>query len=153
VRTTDRPLRAVRVVVMTPVRPADDRMHRALFALVGHDLHESNARGIVDADMDELPADAVVAVDGAGPGRTQDRARQPFRSSNSASGWHPSPVRTLAMQQLREGEGGGDIIILGHVKIWHPPGGARGAGRPSSGRHKQLVRIRLFFLIEIRCGS
>ena len=35
------------------------------FALVGHDLDESDARGIVDADMDELPADAEMAVDRA----------------------------------------------------------------------------------------
>ena len=39
----------------------------ALLALVGHDLHERDARSIVDADMDELPADAVVAVDHARP--------------------------------------------------------------------------------------
>src|SRR6478736_5814781 len=37
----------------------------ALFALVGHDLDESDARGIVDADVDELPADAEMAVDRA----------------------------------------------------------------------------------------
>src|SRR5262245_35824451 len=36
-----------------------------LFALVGHDLHESDARGIVDADMHVFPADAQVTVDGA----------------------------------------------------------------------------------------
>jgi len=34
-------------------------------ALVGHDLHESKARSIVDADVDELPTDAVVTVDHA----------------------------------------------------------------------------------------
>jgi hypothetical protein len=28
--------------------------------------HEGNARGIIDADMDELPADAMVMVDHAG---------------------------------------------------------------------------------------
>jgi hypothetical protein len=33
--------------------------------LIGHDLHESDARGIVDADMNELPADAVVTVNRA----------------------------------------------------------------------------------------
>jgi hypothetical protein len=38
----------------------------ALFALISHDLHEGNAGGIVDADMDELPADALVPVDHAG---------------------------------------------------------------------------------------
>jgi hypothetical protein len=35
----------------------------ALLALVGHDFGESDARGIVDADVDELPADAEMAVD------------------------------------------------------------------------------------------
>ncbi len=34
-------------------------------ALVGHDLHEGHARGIVDADVDELPADADVTIDDA----------------------------------------------------------------------------------------
>ena len=34
-------------------------------ALLVHDLHESDARGIVDADMDELPTDTVVTVDHA----------------------------------------------------------------------------------------
>jgi hypothetical protein len=38
----------------------------ALFALIGHDLHESNPRSIVNADMDVLPADAEVAIDHAG---------------------------------------------------------------------------------------
>ena len=38
---------------------------RALFALIGQDLHERDPRGIVDADMDELPTDAVVTVDRA----------------------------------------------------------------------------------------
>src|SRR5229473_6898537 len=38
----------------------------ALFLLVGHDLGESDARGVVDADMDKLPADAAaVALAGA----------------------------------------------------------------------------------------
>lgn len=31
----------------------------------GHDLDESDARAIVDADVDELPADAEMAVDHA----------------------------------------------------------------------------------------
>jgi hypothetical protein len=35
---------------------------RAGFALIGHDLHEGDARGIVDTDVDELPSDAVMAV-------------------------------------------------------------------------------------------
>jgi hypothetical protein len=30
--------------------------------LVGHDLHESDTRGIINADVDELPPDAVVTV-------------------------------------------------------------------------------------------
>src|SRR5262249_20333081 len=34
-------------------------------ALAGHELHEGDARGIVDANMDELPADADVTVDDA----------------------------------------------------------------------------------------
>jgi hypothetical protein len=34
-----------------------------LFALIGHDLHEGDARGIVDADMNVLPTDAEVAID------------------------------------------------------------------------------------------
>src|SRR5258708_3075640 len=38
----------------------------ALFLLVGHDLAEGQARGIVDGDVDELPADAAaVALAGA----------------------------------------------------------------------------------------
>src|SRR5208283_3246838 len=36
-----------------------------LFALIGQYLHERDPRSIVDADMDELPTDAVVTVDGA----------------------------------------------------------------------------------------
>ena len=36
-----------------------------LLALVGHELDESDARGIVDADVDELPAYAEMAVDRA----------------------------------------------------------------------------------------
>jgi hypothetical protein len=46
------------------------------------------------------------------------------------------------MQQLREGEGGGDIIILGHLKIWHPPGGAEQAG--SCGRQIAGPRTLVF---------
>jgi len=34
-------------------------------ALIGQNLHERDPRGIVDADMDELPTDAVVTVDRA----------------------------------------------------------------------------------------
>jgi hypothetical protein len=34
----------------------------ALLALVGHDLDEGDARGVVNADVDKLPADAVVTV-------------------------------------------------------------------------------------------
>jgi hypothetical protein len=30
--------------------------------LIGHDLHEGDARGIVDADMDELPPDPAVTI-------------------------------------------------------------------------------------------
>ena len=38
----------------------------ALFLLVGPDLREGEARGVVDRDMDELPADAAaVALAGA----------------------------------------------------------------------------------------
>jgi len=37
-----------------------------LFALIGQHLHERDPRGIVDANMNELPPDAVVTVDGAG---------------------------------------------------------------------------------------
>jgi hypothetical protein len=38
----------------------------ALFLLIGHDLRESDARSVVDADMDKLPADATaVALAGA----------------------------------------------------------------------------------------
>jgi hypothetical protein len=36
------------------------------FALISHDLHEGDARSIVDADMDAFPADAMVTVDHAG---------------------------------------------------------------------------------------
>src|SRR5439155_22056878 len=38
---------------------------RTLLALIGQHLHERDPRGIVDADMDELPTDAVVTVDRA----------------------------------------------------------------------------------------
>ena len=34
-----------------------------LFALIGHDLHERDLGGIVDADVDELPTDAMVTVE------------------------------------------------------------------------------------------
>ena len=34
-----------------------------LFALIGHDLHERDSGGIVDADVDELPTDAMVTVE------------------------------------------------------------------------------------------
>ena len=37
----------------------------ALFALVGHDLHESDARGVVNADVDVFPTDAMVTIDDA----------------------------------------------------------------------------------------
>src|SRR5262245_60561 len=50
---------------------ADDHLRTldvasALLSLIGHDRHEGDARGIVDADVDELPADAMVTVDHAG---------------------------------------------------------------------------------------
>ena len=35
-------------------------------ALIGHHLHEGDARGIIDAHMNELPTDAVMTVDRAG---------------------------------------------------------------------------------------
>src|SRR5690606_11228776 len=35
----------------------------ALLALVVHNLDESDARGVIDADVDELPADAEMTVD------------------------------------------------------------------------------------------
>ena len=38
----------------------------ALFPLVLHHSAEGDARGIVDADMDELPADTEMAVDDTG---------------------------------------------------------------------------------------
>jgi hypothetical protein len=34
--------------------------------LVCHDLHESDARGVINRDMDELPTDAMMAIDCAG---------------------------------------------------------------------------------------
>src|SRR5205085_74439 len=37
--------------------------NRAILALIGQNLHERDPRGIVDADMDELPTDAAVTVD------------------------------------------------------------------------------------------
>ena len=37
----------------------------ALFALIGHDLHEGDARGIVNADVNVFPTDAEVAIDHA----------------------------------------------------------------------------------------
>ena len=39
---------------------------RAFLALIGQDLHERDPRGIIDADMDKLPTDALVPVDRAG---------------------------------------------------------------------------------------
>jgi hypothetical protein len=39
---------------------------RTFFALIGHHLDEGNAWGIVDADVDELPADAMMAIERAG---------------------------------------------------------------------------------------
>lgn len=38
----------------------------AFFALIGHHLHEGNARGIVDADVNVRLANAEVAIDYAG---------------------------------------------------------------------------------------
>jgi hypothetical protein len=35
---------------------------RTLLTLIGQHLHERDPRGIVDADMDELPTDAVMAA-------------------------------------------------------------------------------------------
>lgn len=49
-----------------------------LFALIGPYLRERDPRGIVDADIDELPADALVTVDG----KKTDRFKQLFRSVN-----------------------------------------------------------------------
>jgi hypothetical protein len=37
----------------------------ALLALVWHDLHESDARGVVNADVDVFPTDAMVTIDDA----------------------------------------------------------------------------------------
>jgi hypothetical protein len=34
----------------------------ALLLLVGHDLREGDMRGVINADMDKLPADAVAAA-------------------------------------------------------------------------------------------
>ena len=41
------------------------KSNSTFFALIGHDLDEGDPRGIVDADMDKLPTDAVVTVDRA----------------------------------------------------------------------------------------
>ena len=39
--------------------------HSTFLALIRHDLDEGDARSIVDADVDELPADAMMAIDRA----------------------------------------------------------------------------------------
>ncbi|MER8899639.1 hypothetical protein [Mesorhizobium sp. M0676] len=53
----------------------------ALLALAGHDLNESDARGIFDADMNELPADAVVAVTAPGCCPVMRCSTEPIRPS------------------------------------------------------------------------
>src|SRR5262249_61015918 len=52
---------------------------RTLLALISQDLHECDPRGIVDADMDELPTDAVVTVNRAriSPGDTVAHRHDP----------------------------------------------------------------------------
>jgi hypothetical protein len=60
---------------------------RTAFALIGQDLHEREPRSIVDADTDELPADAVVAVDRA---RISPGNAEPIRPSFLISRWMSS---------------------------------------------------------------
>jgi hypothetical protein len=43
-----------------------NKSDRAFFALIDHDLHEGDARYIVDAAVDVLPPDAEVTIDHAG---------------------------------------------------------------------------------------
>jgi hypothetical protein len=52
---------------------------RSLLTLIGQDLHERDPRGIVDADMDALPTDAVVTVNRAriSPGDTMAHRADP----------------------------------------------------------------------------
>ena len=49
-----------------PGERAPQEGNRALLVLVGQDLGVGEARGIVDTDMQVIPADAAMAVDGAG---------------------------------------------------------------------------------------
>ena len=62
-----------------------------VLALVGHDLDESDARGIVYADMDELPADAQMAVDCARISPVMRCPTEPIRPSFLMSRWISSP--------------------------------------------------------------
>jgi hypothetical protein len=39
-----------------------EKRHGALLGVIRHDLDEGDAGGIVDADMDELPADAAITA-------------------------------------------------------------------------------------------
>jgi hypothetical protein len=50
---------------------------------------------------------------------------------------------TVNDAQLREGEGGGDIIILGRLKIWHPRGCLR-SRPPSCGRQTARPHTLVF---------
>src|SRR6516162_7684132 len=41
------------------------KSHGTFLALIWHNLHEGDARSIIDADVDELPTDAMMAIDRA----------------------------------------------------------------------------------------
>lgn len=52
---------------------------RTFLTLIGQHLHKPDPRGIVDADMDKLPTDAVMAVDrtGISPGDAMAHGADP----------------------------------------------------------------------------
>jgi hypothetical protein len=49
--------------------------NRTLLALIVQDLHERDPRGIIDADMNELPTDAVVTLTAPGYRPVDELAR------------------------------------------------------------------------------
>ena len=62
-----------------------------LFALVGPDLDEGDPRGVVDADVDELPTDAKVTIYRAGISSSDACPTEPMRPSFLMSRWMSSP--------------------------------------------------------------
>jgi hypothetical protein len=52
-----------------------------------HDLHESNARGVINADVDELPTNTMMAIDCA-----RIASSDAMSHGTDASGWSPDFV-------------------------------------------------------------